>query len=396
MAQIMGGAMVRFSFLFLLFAFNATALPGDDKAEYQCPLNNTFDLGIQAAIELSESEQYDCEVASPSKKKWQEITKGMKGLAVKLHAFHGKTISPLPESPKEETAKLARALSEEIVALIMDTENVLIKGGKLCNGKTLRETNEEALVQVVRSLYAANEELRDVAGIADISSRIPGAYKEMANLVKAQKEWQEKRFTDGACEFLEKEAAKCKSGVAPKTLSDTDQTRVNQVRDDSQSYFNNYNNLLKQNIEGTKKTLPASIKNFFRFQWLKRKKKTTAPEQSAESRKDKTEAYFAFIVPKLKMCALQATMAPYTNIGSKYAEECEMFLCDQEQDGGLLKSDPKSKGGRAAACLFLENFATMAKDYLDGFLEGKKNGSLCPTLRTLPPVEASPAAGETH
>lgn len=393
------GLLLRGRFLVFFVLVHAVS-PAWAQQDWVCPLRAERPVEINPYHAYMEPIEFFIQSPEATCPAWVKKLERARELLLK---FGDATLYPPPTNVSVETKAAAGELATLLSSLILDTQE-LVRGGKLCNGKTLNESSYTAAIHLVRALYATHDQVLKTARIVDgslrLSKSVPEAYKALQTAVAEQKAFQEERFLKRACEFLKSEyQRKCASpqptsvGSAPKPApvpSESDKKKAAQIWEGSHSRMRSQLELVRGQFGD--KTLFEHL-----LIPLKLKKPPTAYRWNQQSSVE--NAYYEVVAPTLRLCGLFQALQEYERPASlkalfnpkiDYAEACRPFFC---KSFGLF-SHPDQKNAdaeKASFCEYVAGYRDQEKQYLNGFLdaarEKRKEVNFCPSVSRLPPVD---------
>ncbi len=354
----------KLSVLVLIVAISSSTV----LAQPECPL--TWERPEPDRMFMAQIEPLEFLMASPTVSKCKGLLAALTNLRKQLIEFHEATSNPLPTNPSLERRQAADALSKNLVKMFFQASD-LYQRGEVCEGKSDDESTRTAFVHLVRSIYAYNDNIRNIAGeigsAIDLTDRVPKAFKRIVELIKAERALREEHFVKTACEELEKEfQRRCVAGSGA-----TEHNASNALIADLQARLKKLHEL-QRTITGNK-TLIDQIRTPLKSLGLRA---DGSPDR--ENPFSVEDSYYDSIVPDLKMCALQFALwqqptkswsSPFWTRSSKNG--CEFFACKEE---GLLY-DPNLEEKPVAVdpvCAFMENYREMEASYLKGYQHYQK------------------------
>jgi len=326
---------------------------------FDCPLyaarpayDPTFDIYLEPIEFLLRPEQGLCD-------KWKVKLTSFRD---KFIAFNRLTLEPVPIDRKAEIDILAAELTDLITSIAIDAQTVL-ESGKTCQGKEVKQIPKNIFVQLVRSLYASHEQIRNTAQTAgtvmELTKTIPELVKYVTKLHKAEVALRQQRFDTSACNFLEQEYKK-RCASRPETgLGQALPAESTASADD-----------LRRNVETRQAANQPLIRTLL-------EKKTPLDSLTQRLRPnprqfEDSDAFYDLVVPSMKLCGLQAALQAYPRpkvLGHRmgfgkdpFPSQCEAFLCDE---AGLFKPEADANG--SAFCRFVDDYRTMEARYFEGF-----------------------------
>jgi hypothetical protein len=359
---------------------------------FECPLrvqrptlgNPGFDIEIEALTFFLEEE-------SPGIcKKWIEKVRQVRD---RLVLFHEKTINPLPADLVKET----EALSDSVAGILLESVGALRAGNNPCSQSKLTEQAKDALVGLVRTLYASNENLRRTArasgAVLKVTQSVEEAVSSAMKAIKEQLAFNEKKakqraeeFTNKACEWLEMEnEVRCKKRAAPNNY----QAKLEAVRKQ-----------IKRQVDIVAASTREFLSNQTLFERIKKLGKRPQIETGAE-------AFYQYVVPALRMCEIEQALVahedPPENQSKEFLARCGHLLCDNVGMLPRVGSPVVQRSNfETAFCDFAGDYRRVEAMYRQGFDEASAahsqrpdqplGGPFCPSqgkVTNLPPMNDS-------